>query len=212
MHQPGRSARQTRVKRLSSVLRGIVARMEDRIRIADFTALFGDRAFGALLLVFAVPNLVPLPPGGSTVLGTPLLLVAAQLALGRSTLWLPRRVGDWSLQKRDLQRVVDHGVPVLRRTERLLAPRFGLLLQERLIGIACVLLAVILILPIPFGNMLPALAVCAFALALVQRDGIAALVGWATAVVSVAWIAAISGGLILAAYTLYETVRGKLGI
>lgn len=194
------------------MLRRIAARVEDRIRIADLTASFGDRAFGALLLVFAVPNLVPLPPGSSTVLGAPLLLVAAQLALGRSSLWLPRTVGNWSLQKRDLQRIVDYGVPTLRRTERLLAPRLGLLLQERLIGIACLLLALILILPIPFGNMLPAFAVCAFALGLVQRDGVAALVGWAATVASVIWIAAISGGLLFAAYTLIGTVRAKLGV
>jgi hypothetical protein len=199
------------VKRLSSLLRRIVVRMEDRIRLADVTALFGDRAFGALLLVFSVPNFVPLPPGGSTVLGTPLLLVAAQLALGRNSLWLPQRVGEWTLRKRDLQQVVDRSVPILRRTERLLAPRFGVLIQDRLIGAVCAVLAMILILPIPFGNMLPAFAVACFAMALVQRDGIAALVGWAATLASLVWIAAISGGAILAASAAIAWGRGLLG-
>ncbi|HKH29284.1 MAG TPA: exopolysaccharide biosynthesis protein, partial [Sphingomicrobium sp.] len=109
-----------RGQRLSAVLRRLAEQVEDRIRIAELTRSFGDRAYGALLLVFAIPNLVPLPPGSSTILGLPLILVAAQLALGRTSLWLPQAVGNRSLAKRELQRVVDYGLPTLRWTERLL--------------------------------------------------------------------------------------------
>jgi hypothetical protein len=48
----------------------------------------------------------------------------------------------------------------------------------------CVLLAIILFLPIPFGNNLPALAICLFALALLERDGLAAVVGVVVAILS----------------------------
>jgi hypothetical protein len=38
-----------------------------------------------------------------------LIFIAAQLAMGRTSLWLPRAVGDRSLAKRDLQRMVEYG-------------------------------------------------------------------------------------------------------
>jgi hypothetical protein len=44
-------------------------------------------------------------------------------------------------------------------------------------------------LPIPLGNMPPALAICVFALALLERDGIWVLAGLcaATAAIAVVW-------------------------
>lgn len=199
-------------QRLSSVLRRIAADIEDRIRLSELARLFGDRTFGALLLVFALPNLIPLPPGSSTVLGVPLIFIAAQLAVGRPVLWLPRSIGDRSFAKGDMQRIVELTTPALRRTERLLAPRFGWLLNDRLIGAACLVLAIILALPIPLGNMLPALSICAFALGLLQRDGLAVLAGWGIAAVSLVVVALVSGAVILAARAAYGFVTGVLGI
>ena len=63
---------------------------------------------------------------------------------------------------------------LMRRLERVLKPRLGLLVSpaaERLLGFAVFILAVILFLPIPLGNMLPAAAICILSLALVEHDG-----------------------------------------
>lgn len=180
--------------------------------MSELARSFGDRTFGALLLVFALPNLIPLPPGSSTVLGVPLIFIAAQLALGRSVLWLPRSIGERSFAKADMQRLVDYTLPTLRRTERLLAPRLGWLLNDRLIGVACLVLAVVLALPIPLGNMLPALAICAFALGLMQRDGLAVLAGWGIAAASLVVVALVSGAAILAAKAAYAVILGLLGM
>jgi hypothetical protein len=144
---PLRSERSRRPQRISATLRRLAHEIDDRIPLSDLIDHLGDRTFGAILLVFAIPNLIPLPPGSSTVLGIPLMLAAAQLAMGRSSLWLPQPVGNRTLRRLDLERLVHHGLPTLRRLERLLVPRFGPLLNERLIGAACLLLAFILILP-----------------------------------------------------------------
>jgi hypothetical protein len=197
---------------MSATLRRLAHQIEDRIRLSEFIGHLGDRTFGAILLVFAIPNLIPLPPGSSTVLGIPLILAAGQLAIGRSSLWLPSVVGNRTLLRRDLERLVYHGVPALRRLERLLVPRLGPLLNERLIGAACLLLAVILILPIPFGNMLPALGIAAFSLGLLQRDGLAVLVGWAVTLASLLFVALVSSALLLMARTAVEAGRALLGV
>ena len=57
-------------------------------------------------------------------------------------------------------------------------------------------LAVILFLPIPFGNIPPAFAIAAFALGILERDGLATIIGWLAMVGSVLILAAISSAII----------------
>ena len=45
----------------------------DRVSIGDLLEALGYRPLGAMLLIFAVPNVLPVPPGTSAVLGTPLI-------------------------------------------------------------------------------------------------------------------------------------------
>lgn len=189
-------------RRFSDVLRELATAPVERVRIADILDAFGDRAFGALMLIFAVPNVLPLPPGTSSVLGAPLLFIAAQLMLGRSGLWLPRLITERSLPRGDFAAMADRLLPLLARFERLLRPRFtGLInpLHDRMIGAACLVLAIVLFLPIPFGNMLPAFAISAFAVGLMERDGLAIAVGWLGKAASLAILAAISTALVAAA-------------
>lgn len=140
----------------------------------------GDRAFGALIFVFALPNVFPTPPGTSAILGLPLIILSFQLLYGRPTPWLPKAIALRSIAREDLAAVVRRAVPVLKRFERVLKPRLSWLVTsvaERLLALLLLILAVILFLPIPLGNMLPAAAMCVIALALIEHDGLAALLG-----------------------------------
>src|SRR3954467_1160378 len=74
---------------------------EGPLTVGEMVDHFGERAFGALLFAFSVPNLLPLPPGSSTVLGAPLLILAPQLMLGVKAPWLPR-----ALKRRSVDRAV----------------------------------------------------------------------------------------------------------
>lgn len=64
------------------------------------------------------------------------------------------------------------------------AVRLALPPMEYLIGPECLLLAVVLVLPVPLGNMMPALAISLLALGVLERDGVWILTGLATAAVS----------------------------
>jgi hypothetical protein len=143
----------------------------------------GDRAFGALLFAFAAPNAVPFSaPGVSTILGAPLLFLALQLILGFRAPWLPRFVVRQSIRRESFARAINVLVPWIRRAERLLKPRLGMITTgpfERVIGLVCAVLALVLMLPIPFGNMPPAVAICILSLALLEEDGVATLIGFA---------------------------------
>ena len=52
---------------------------------------------------------------------------------------------------------------------------------ERTIGAICSVLSFVLILPIPLGNLLPALTIGIFGFSLFQRDGLFAVAGYALA-------------------------------
>lgn len=193
---------------LSELLRELQALAHGPVSVDRIVETFGGRAFGAVLFIFSAPNLLPLPPGTSTVLGAPLLLVAPQLAAGASQPWLPRRVRERTIAGHVLSQTVGRLIPWVERVERISRPRFGVLfgrVGERLIGAVCTLLAFILILPVPFGNMLPAAAVGILALALIQRDGALALFGYLLAVSSL-------GVLVLAAGLISRFVHQAIGI
>lgn len=169
----------------------------ERIAVGDLLSAMGDRAFGALMLVFALPNIVPTPPGTSAITGTPLVFLAAQLCAGKRP-WLPRVISQRSLAREDFSRVVQKIVPVLLRVQKLLRPRMqGLLspVAERVIGLVCLLLAIILALPIPLGNILPAIAIGCFSFALLERDGLFALIGGVLSVISVAVVSGVIYGI-----------------
>jgi hypothetical protein len=186
-------------QRFSEVLSDLAGRPTPAISIGDVLDAFGDRAFGALMLLFAAPNVLRLPPGMSAVLGAPLLFITTQLMLGRSTLWMPRFICERSISREFFGVLTTKLSPILHRAERFLRPRMSILLHpvpERIVGGACLLLAVILFLPIPFGNIPPAFAIAAFALGILERDGVATIIGWLATIGSILILAAISSAIV----------------
>jgi len=172
---------------LSALLQGLADSDAAEVSIDELMELFGGRAMGALLLVFGLVCTLPLPPGGTTIFGAPLLLLAPQLAIGSGAPWLPARLRARTLATADLRRGLPKVLVWLVRVEAVSRPRLVFLfgpLGDRTIGLVCSVLALVLILPIPLGNMLPAAAVSVLSLALVQRDGALALFGYVLAALS----------------------------
>ena len=172
---------------LSAILEDVAAGSHPEVSVAELTERFGGRALGALIMVFAIICMLPLPPGATTVFGLPLVLLAPQLAAGARAPWLPAKLRNRAMATRDFSAGLARVMPWLKRLEALSRPRLSFMfggLGQRLIGVVCTLLALVLILPIPLGNLLPATAVAILALSLVQRDGLLAMAGYAVAVAS----------------------------
>jgi hypothetical protein len=169
-------------ERLSELLERLAREGDsERIVFGSLLEAVGDRAFGALILVFAIPSLVVgIIPGITALLGLPLVLLSLQLMIGSPRPWFPRSVSARSMERGTFARMVASVRPRLQRFEKLLKPRLLPLTStwaERLIGLCCLVAAALVFLPIPFGNLLPALALCAFGLALMERDGVLVLLG-----------------------------------
>jgi hypothetical protein len=187
---PGLPAQRHSSVSLSSLLLAFAANFSaDRVRVRDITESLGQRSFGFILLIFALPNSLPVIgiPGVSTITGLPMLFVAAQMALGHNRVYLPGFIANSSLATSDFQKLIAKVVPWLQRLEKLMKPRIAILTQgnaERWLGAFCVLLAFLLSLPIPLGNLLPALGILFIALGLIERDGVCVLVGLAIGIAS----------------------------
>lgn len=197
-------------RRFSEVLEDLASRPSLSISVADVLNAFGDKAFGALMLMFAAPNILPLPPGTSAVLGAPLLFVTSQLMMGRPSLWMPKVICDRSIPRDSFSTLTTKLTPLLQRSERYLKPRLTGLLNpalERMTGAVCLLLALILFLPIPFGNIPPALAISIFALGILERDGIAAIFGWIAAAGSLLILAAVSSAIVAGITAFFNELR-----
>ncbi len=148
-----------------------------------------SRAHGMLLLVLALPMCIPNVPGISTIFGVLMMLPAIQLVLGSRRLWTPRRVRRWEIQCAPLRRTLRAAIPPLKRVEYLIKPRWTRLTRfpvTILVGLQTLLMAFILILPIPFANWPPGMTVAITSLALLQRDGVLMLLTIPAAIASVA--------------------------
>jgi hypothetical protein len=145
-------------RRLSNILRAFICGTDrHRISVGDVLGTIGERAYGTIF-ISAAPNVLPVP-GFSSTLGAPLLLFLTwQLAPGRPHPWLPHVVRNRSLDERRF--------PALDLAHRPMARTAGAADSSSPFALTgpvakplsrvVALLAILLFLPIPFGNILPA--------------------------------------------------------
>ncbi|MFT3724683.1 MAG: exopolysaccharide biosynthesis protein [Hyphomonadaceae bacterium] len=167
--------------RTSDLLVAAVQGESERVTIGEILDALDNRAFGLATLLFAIPSVIPMPPGVPTVVGIALLIVSIQMVLGREDLWLPSLLSKRSFSRRALVDGFLKIKPQLGFIERFAQPRLLFLtgrLATVLIGIVILVMAIVLILPLPpGGNFPPALACAVLGMGLVERDGVIVLLG-----------------------------------
>jgi hypothetical protein len=153
----------------------------DRVTLAEIVAGLGDRGLGVLIAIFALPNILPSTvPFGNVATGIPPLVFAVQLMLGVDHLILPDFLAKRKVGTHWLKAIAPKVASVLSWFERLLSPRMAWVTTahaERFVGAIAIVLAVVSTLPIPFGHNLPALGLVLIGLGLIERDGLAILIG-----------------------------------
>ncbi|XUY26008.1 exopolysaccharide biosynthesis protein [Agrobacterium sp. rho-8.1] len=190
------------IETMAAALRRLPDGLPEKITLEGLLDKLGDQAIAFVLVVFAIPAIVPTPgiPAGM-IFGTALAILSLQIIFGARRLVLPRFLGRLSVSRSIIQMTADKAAPRLATLEALLRPR-GHVLSRYMghvsIGIVIFLMAVLIALPIPFGNMLPGLAVLVIALGLAQRDDMAVLTGLLLAILSVLT----SGAIIYGGWTL----------
>lgn len=169
--------------RASQTLAGLAQaiRESETITLGELVERLGPASLGLVLLMLTIPAIMPIPGPVGMILGSCLTLVALQVVAGSTRIWLPAILQRRRLPTRFVVRAIEFVIPWLVRCERRLSPRRWMLLSGRyarpFLGLCILVMAVIITLPIPFGNVLPVIALAVLAVALIERDGVAVM--WA---------------------------------
>jgi len=168
---------------VSQLLTGLVERppANGKLSLEDLLRMAGSRGPAFLMLFLCLLSMIfSIVPGVSTVIGLPLLLLSAQMAMGRAKLTLPKWLGRKSLDHTTLVQGMLKRLELVHRIERFVKPRLGIFCRGpslRMIGVVGVICAVVLSLPIPLMNFPPTLAVFLMALGVLGGDGLLVLSG-----------------------------------
>ena len=150
-----------------------------------------ERGFGLMILILSIPCLVPALYGVPQVLGVPIIILAAQILVGREEPWLPEGILKRRVKREWLDAMADFADKRMRWSERLSKPRLKWLAcgpGERLAALLMIVATLTII--IPFTNTVPSVALALMAVGLIQRDGLFVGVGSA---VSVGWVVFLLG-------------------
>ena len=164
--------------------------------------VFGERAFAVAVLLLMFPAALPLPTGGVThVLEIVTVIVAAEMVIGLTTIWLPARWRNRELGGSMTGKALPFVVRRVAWAERYAKPRGAILLRQRwfnrILGAGLIGLAVGAALAPPFSGLdtLPALGAVGISLGIILGDllvvGIGAFIGVAGIVVTLALGAAV---------------------
>lgn len=172
----------------------------DRISVAELLDALGDRAFGLLIVLLVLPNLIPGPtiPGYSLIFATGIALVASQMVRGFVRPRLPRWCLRRSFDRARLRALLARAMPYLRRLERYAharPSRWTTPGAERWIAALAIAVAIALAIPVPLGNTPPALALLVLGMGLIERDSrllVAGVIGGIAAVIYVGVLSAVA--------------------
>lgn len=184
-------------KNITDVLETVEDEVDSkRLSLGQIIDTFEHRGYGPLLLTAALIIVLPTGgiPGVPTAIGAAIILIASQLAYGRSSPWLPQKLRKLGFKKAAFDKGADKIKPFTRRIDYIIKPRLKYLtcgLAARMIGVTCVAVAALLPFTevVPFSDIIPGLAIAMLGLGLTARDGIAIIIGWVFATGAITLIA-----------------------
>jgi hypothetical protein len=183
--------------RASQTLTGMVQaiRESETITLGKLIDRVGPASLGLVLLMLTIPAIIPIPGPVGMILGSCLALVAVQVIACSTRIWLPAVLRRRRLPTRFVVKAIEAVIPWLARCERRLSPRRWMMMSGRyarpFLGLCILAMAIIITLPIPFGNLAPVIALAVLALALIERDGVAVMWALALSAAAIVWTAAL---------------------
>jgi len=165
---------------------------ESVLTLDEFLAGLDTRSYAFAIAALDVINCVPTGiPWLSTVTGVPMFLLVVQYFLGHPVPSLPRVVRRRGLRRGKLQAfLAGRARRWIERLESGIHPRRDGWVSGTprwLLLVAWTLLIILLALPIPFDNLIAAWAIMFFCMALIERDGVMAMLGWLFTLLTVLW-------------------------
>lgn len=170
---------------------------EQDLTLHDIVEAVGPDSLMLLTIFLSLIFLVPVSiPGVSTAFGLAIVLIGLTRTFQRKP-WLPQRIARRRLAAAPLRAGLQRATVWLHRIDRLSRPHRWPWLSSHgpatlCNNLALVFAGLLLMMPfglIPFSNTLPALAVIFLSAGMMQRDGLALLLGYAAVVLTLLYFA-----------------------
>lgn len=191
--------------KLSSDLNSLLERSaREGLRLGDAFEGVGEKGFGLLLVVLSLPSALPVPAAGYSVpFGIALALLAFQMLSGKTIPVLPSFVRRLELKGGFVRKMMEATQWFFGKVEHLIRPRMrwvGSRPGRMLMGVIVLLMAILMMIPIPTTNTAPAMVIFLIGVGLTEEDGI------------FAGLACLGGALAIAFYTVLVTLVIRHGL
>ena len=190
--------------------------------VGELVERIGDRGFGLLFLILALPAALPVPaPGYATPFGILMIIGGAQIIAGRRSMWLPEGMRKRTVSHKMLAFSVKNGRVPLGVVEFLIRPRLAGLAKNRAflsaVGVIVVLMACFMTLPVPLTNTAPSFVIFVLAAGMLEEDGLVLLAGVllapvAAAIACTALYFGLTLGMDAVESTVKPMIKGWLGV
>jgi hypothetical protein len=169
------------------------------VTVGWLTSTLHRHSFGIIILSL---GLLAMTPVGSTVPGLILAVMAVQLIVGRGEPVFPHFIMTRRLPTKQLLRLGGRAIQVLKYLEKAVHPRWPMTFEatKRAVGVMVLLLTIVLLLtPVPLGNVAPAMVISLISLAYVEEDGLLLSVAFLAAIILIGIASAAVWGTIVGA-------------
>ncbi len=163
------------------------------VSVNEVLGAFDDRSSAVLITMLGLVAALPVIggiPGMSMFVSVLLIVVLAQSAIGGGGIRLPGRLGRYEISQDSFRGGIEKGRKFTDRVDRVLSRRLTFLTGStaaRLamkIAVGILAVAMFPLEVVPWGVTAPAVGIVAFGLAMIARDGLFALIGYALAAVT----------------------------
>lgn len=163
--------------RFSQDIKSLLEKLAQQpLTLGDILAETSERGFSLVISLLVLPFLLPAPPGLTGPLGSACIILAGQMALGKTSPWLPKKIAQVKFPHWFVLRLLQLLKKVTRVLEKITRPRLSKLARSpqawRLNGLCIAWLSVLLISPIPFTNPIPTVGILLLAVANLEADGL----------------------------------------
>ena len=175
---------------LSAILNSMIRDTDDQPRTLNgLLTASGKYGVDLVIIVLALPFCLPILPGVSTPFGLAIIILAFRQIINRPGR-LPKFIGDREFAPATFGKIINGGVHILNWVERFSSRgknRLPRLANAHINGLLILPMGLLMALPIPFPgtNTFPAWAVVFLAGAQAESDGLLALWGYASVLITV---------------------------
>jgi hypothetical protein len=182
---------------LSNVLKDLP---EPVVSIGDVVVQLRSRSFGGILIALAAIGLLP---GISIFSGIVMAVIGLQMFAGYRAPFLPKFVRNKEVESRLVRVIGEKCIILVTGIEKFVKPRWLLLTippVTNILGLVVFALGLVIMSPLPFSNLPPAIALLIISAGLLERDGLMIAFGIGVAAI------ALSIGLFMAYFAIESLI------